>query len=147
RKDRQFLAIARNNLGEVLAASGKNPEAAEEFRESLANLESIVAHSPASVEDQSYVGYVSEQQGKLLAATGKPAEARLAFAKAVAHENEAVKLTDGKVVAYRATLANHLTALAEACITLADYDAALQAAIDLAKAAPDPGQGHYQAAR
>src|SRR5262249_29956418 len=53
----------------------------------------------------------------------------------------------GKVVAYRATLANHLTALAEACITLADYDAALQAAIDLAKAAPDPGQGHYQAAR
>ena len=131
----------------MLAEAGKYAEAAAEFRESLAALEAIVARSPASVDDRFYLAHVSEQQGKLLAATGKPADARLAFEKAVTHEKEAVKLTDGKVAAYRSALVEHLTALADTCTTLADYDAAVQAAIDLAKAAPDPGQGHYEAAR
>ena len=99
------------------------------------------------MDDRFYLAHVSEQQGKLLAATGKPADARLAFEKAVTHEKEAVKLTDGKIAAYRSALVEHLTDLADTCTKLADYDAAVQAAIDLAKAAPDPGRGHYEAAK
>jgi len=147
RKDQQFLAVARSNLGDVLFEAGKYADAAPELRESQAALEGIVHQSPESVDGQFFLAHVSGQQGKLLAATGKPADARLAFEKAVGHEKEAVKLTDGKVAAYRAALVGHLTDLADTRTTLADYDAAVQAAIDLAKAAPDPGRGHYEAAR
>ena len=45
------------------------------------------------------------------------------------------------------SLVGHLSGLADLCLTLGDYEAAMQAAVDLAKAAPNSGQGCLEAAR
>jgi tetratricopeptide (TPR) repeat protein len=147
RKDRQYLAIAHNNLGEALRDWGRNAEARKEFQESVDGLEAIVAENSATVEDRYYLGYIYEQQSKLLTRMDKLTEAKLAMEKAVARQSEAVKLTDGKSLVYRTALTGHLTGLAELCLTLGDYDAAMQAAVNLAKAAPDSGQGCFNAAK
>ena len=101
RRDRQYLAIAHNNLGEALRDWGRNAEARKEFQESLQRLETLVAENPAAVEDRFYLGYIYEQHGKLLVKMDLTAEAKLAMEKAVAHQKEAVKLTDGKSLPHR----------------------------------------------
>jgi tetratricopeptide (TPR) repeat protein len=147
RQDRQYLAIARNNLGEALRDRGRNAEACQQFEESVAGLEALVTENSAAVEDRYYLGYIYEQQAKLLVKMDKLAEAKLAFEKAVARQKEAVKLTDGKSRVHRTALAGHLAGLADLCLTVGEYDAAMQAAVDLAKAAPDSGQGCLDAAK
>jgi len=147
RKDRQYLAIAHNNLGDTLREWGRNAEARKEFQESVADLEALVAENSGAVEDRYYLGYIYEQQGKLLVRMDKLSEAKLAMEKAVVRQKEAVKLTDGKSLVYRSALTDHLSGFADLCLTLGDYDAAMQAAVDLAKAAPDSGQGCLDAAR
>ncbi len=147
RKDRQYLAISRNNLGEALRDQGRHDEAREEFHQAIDGLEALVAENPAGAENRFYLGYVYEQQGKLLSKTSQAAEARLAMEKAVASQKQAVKLTDGKFLAYRSALAGHLTGLADVCLTLGDYERVLQSAVELAKATPDSGQGCFDAAK
>ena len=147
RKDRQYLAIAHNNLGEALRDWGRNAEARKEFQDSLQGLETLVAENPATVEDRYYLGYIYEQDGKLLVKMGLSTEAKLAMEKAVARQKEAVKLTDGKSLPHRAALAGHLSGLADICMTLGDYDGVMRAAVELAKAAPDSAQGCLDAAK
>ena len=147
RKDRQYLAIAHNNLGEALRDWGRNAEARKEFQDSLQSLETLVAENPAAVEDRFYLGYIYEQEGKLLVKMNLAADAKPALEKAVLNQQEAVKLTDGKSLPHRAALAGHLTGLADLCLTLGDYDGVAQAAVKLAKAAPDSGQGCFDAAK
>ena len=138
RKDRQYLAIAHNNLGEAFRDWGRNAEARKEFQEALQGLETLVAENLTAVEDRFYLGYIYEQQGKLLVKMDLTPEAKLAMEKAVACQKEAVKLTDGKSLQYRAALAGHLTGLADLCLTLSDYEGVMQAAVELAKAPPIP---------
>jgi tetratricopeptide (TPR) repeat protein len=147
RQDRQYLAIAHNNLGEALRDWGRNTEASKEFQESILGLEALAAENSTVVEDRYYLGYIYEQQSKLLVKMAKLAEAKLAMEKAVARQKEAVKLTDGKSIVYRTALAGHLSGLAVLCLPLGDYDGTMQAAVELAKTAPDPGQGCLDAAR
>ncbi len=146
-KDRQYLAIAHNNLGEALRDRGRNDEAWSEFQQAVEGLDHLVAERPGVVEDRFYLGYINEQMSKLLVQMNQPAEARTALAKAVASQKEAVKLTDGRSPLHRATLASHLKALAEVCLPLRDYDAVHQAAVDLARTTPDPSEGCLSAAR
>lgn len=147
RKDRQYLAISRNNLGEALRDQGRHDEARGEFHQAIDGLEGLVAENPAGAENRFYLGYVYEQQGKLLARMNQTAAARIAMEKAVASQKQAVKQTDGKLVAYRSALAGHLTGLADVCLTLGDYEGVLQSAVDLARATPDPAQGCLDAAK
>jgi tetratricopeptide (TPR) repeat protein len=137
-EDRRFLSQAQENLAEVLENRNHNDQAAALFDESIARIEDLIKGSPRSIVDQYLLGYFSEQKGKLLAKLGKPAEAKIAFEGAVAHQREAVRLTDGKVPTYRATLVGHLEGLANACLALAQYDEVSRAAQEMARAAPEP---------
>ena len=147
RDDRQFLAIAQNNLAEALEGQNQVKDAEKLFTESLSGLERLGTEVPTAIDTQNYLGYVAEQQGKLLAKTNRPAEARLAFEKAVTHQKQAVSLSDGRSSAYREMLAGHLRLLADVCLVLGAYDDAMHAAVDLPKYAPQQGQGYFDAAR
>ena len=147
RVDRQTLAIAQNNLAEVLEAAGRAEEAGQVFAKSIAGLDRLASENPKAVDTQNYLGYVCEQQAKLLAKIGQPEKARPSIEAAVAHQRQAVKLTDGRVGAYRLMLAGHLGVLANICLKLRAYDDAIRAAIDLAKAAPASEQGSLDAAK
>jgi tetratricopeptide (TPR) repeat protein len=147
RDDRQFLAIAQNNLAEVLEGQNKVKDAEMLFTESLSGLERLGTEVPTAIDTQNYLGYVAEQQGKLLAKTHRPEEAKLAFEKAVTHQKRAVSLSDGRSTSCREMLAGHLRLLAEVCSVLGAYDDAVRAAVDLPKYAPQQGQGFLDAAR
>ena len=147
RDDRQFLAIAQNNLAEALEGQNQVKDAEKLFTESLSGLERLGTEVPTAIDTQNYLGYVAEQQGKLLARTNRPAEAKLAFEKAVSHQKQAVSLSDGRSSAYREMLAGHLRLLADVCLVLGAYDDAMHAAVDLPKYAPQQGQGYFDAAR
>jgi len=147
RIDRQTLAIAQNNLAEVLVAAGRAEEAGQTFAKSRAGLDLLASENSKAVDTQNYLGYVCEQQAMLQAKIGQPEQALQSIKAAVAHQRQAVKLTDGKVSAYRLMLAGHLGALARACLKLHAYDDAIRAAIDLPKAAPASEQGYLDAAK
>ena len=147
RADRQTLAIAQNNLAEVLVAAGRVEEAGQVFAKSIAGLDLLGSENPKAVDTQNYLGYVCEQQSRLLAKIGEVEKARRSIEAAVAHQRQAVKLTDGKVPAYRLMLAGHLEVLANTCVKLHAYDDAIRVAIDLPKAAPASEQGYVNAAK
>ena len=147
RDDHQFRAIAQNNLAEALEGQNKAEDAEKLFTESLSALEQLGTEVPSAIDTQNYLGYVAEQQGKFLAKTNRPAEAKLAFDKAVAHQKQAVNLSEGRCSAYRELLARHLQLLADTCLVLGAYDDAMHAAVDLPKYASQPGQGYFDAAR
>lgn len=147
RADRQTLAIAQNNLAEVLQAAGRKEEARSFFAASIASLEQLAAENPKAVDTQNYLGYICEQQAGLLSQLGQPERARKSIESAVAHQRQAVKLTDGKVGAFRRMLAGHLTVLAKVCLKQGAYDDAIRAAVEIPKAAPSSEQGPLEAAR
>ena len=147
RADRQTLAIAQNNLAEVLEAAGRAEEAGRLFATSIAGLDRLASENAKAVDTQNYLGYVCEQQAKLLAKIGQPEKAKESIEAAVAHQRQAVKLTDGRVAAYRLMLAGHLGFLAKTCIKLHAYDDAIRAAVELRKAAPASDQGPLDAAK
>jgi serine/threonine-protein kinase len=146
-KDREYLAIAQNNLGELFRDQKRPADAEPLFQKSLDHLKRIVAENPKAAEDRFYVGYVGEQLGKTLLTLDRPADARLALEQAVAAQKEAIQLTGGKRLDYKALLASHLSALADACLRLDDHEAVMRTASELARAATDPGQGSLEAAR
>jgi tetratricopeptide (TPR) repeat protein len=147
RDDLQFLAIAQNNLAEILDVQSDLEAAIKLFGESIGALERLAAEVPTAIDTQSYLGYVAEQQGKLLAKTNRPAEARLALEKAVSHQKQAVNLSGGRSPTYREMLADHLRLQADVCLVLGAYDDAMHAAVDLPKYAPQQGHGYFDAAR
>ncbi|QEH31636.1 Serine/threonine-protein kinase PknD [Aquisphaera giovannonii] len=144
---RQFLAIARNNLGEQLLKAGKPAEALDELKAAAGGLSALVAASPSSIKNRFYLGHVLDQQGQALARAGKPDEARRSLAEAVAQHKEVVKRTEGKLPEYRGELAASLGRLADASLAAGDYPAAIAAAADLARASAEPARGHLDAAR
>ena len=146
-KDRRYLAVTRNNLGDALHARGRYEEAGKVCQEAVAGLESLLAENPSAVQDRHFLGYVYEQQGMLFAKMNQTAAAKLAMEKAVARQREAVKLSDGKLPAYRVALASHLTELADLSLSLGDYESVMQSAIELAKVTPDSGKGCFEAAK
>jgi tetratricopeptide (TPR) repeat protein len=147
RDDLQFLAIAQNNLAEILDVQSDLEAAIKLFGESIGALERLAAEVPTAIDTQSYLGYVAEQQGKLLAKTNRPAEAKLALDKAVSHQKQAVNLSGGRAPAYREMLAGHLRLLADTCLVLGAYDDAMRAVVDLPKYVPQQGQGYFDAAK
>ena len=136
RADRQTLAIGQNNLAEVLVAVNHLGEAGQVFAQSIAGLDLLEKENPKAVDTLDYLGYVCEQQSKLLARMGQSEQARRSIETAVRHQQQAVRLTDGKVRAYRLMLAGHLEVLATTCLKLHAYDDAIRAANDVPKAAP-----------
>ena len=147
RADRQTLAVAQNNLAEVLDGAGRTEDAKQLFARSIAGLDALAAEMPRASDTQNYLGYVCEQQGKLLAKIGQPEQAKSALEQAVAHQRQAVKLTDGNVRVFRTLLAGHLAALAEVCLTLRDYDGVVGNVIEMPRAAPGSGNACFDAAR
>ena len=131
-----MLAVAQNNLAEVLESAGRGEEAGRLFATSATGLDRLATENPKAVDTQNYLGYVFEQQARLMAKLGRPEKAKEAIEAAVTHQRQAVKLTDGKVGAYRGMLAGHLEVLGEICIKLHAYDDAIRVAIDLSKTAP-----------
>jgi tetratricopeptide (TPR) repeat protein len=149
RGDARSLAIAQGTLAEALEARNAratDDEAAGLFREAVDRMTRLVDEAPGEHMDRFYLGYFLEHQGKLLAKLGKPAEAKKALESAVAHQDEAVRITDGKAPAYRETLLSHLETLAELDLSLAAYDDARKAALRMPKAANAPGAVHVAAA-
>ena len=147
RADRQTLAIAQNNLAEVLVAAGRVQEAGPLFAKSIAGLDRLAREFTKAVDTQNYLGYVFEQQAQLLAKIGELPRARQSIEAAVEHQRQAVKLTDGKVAAYRMMLAGHLAFLSKTCLRLQAYDDAIRAAIEVSKAGPASGDRFVRAAR
>ena len=88
----------------MLENSGRNADAAGLFTRSIDGFEALASESPKVAETQNYLGYVYEQQGKLLAKTGQGDKAKLALERAITHQRQAIKLTDGKLRAYRTML-------------------------------------------
>ena len=64
RADRQTLAVAQNNLAEVLDGAGRTEDAKQLFARSIAGLDALAAEVPRASDTQNYLGYVFEQQGK-----------------------------------------------------------------------------------
>jgi hypothetical protein len=131
----------------VLVAANHLGEAGQVFAHSIAGLDLLEKENPKAVDTLNYLGYVCEQQSKLLASMGQPEQARRSIETAVRHQQQAVKLTDGKVRAYRLMLAGHLEVVARTCLELHAYDDAIRAANDLPKAAPASEQRYLDAAR
>jgi eukaryotic-like serine/threonine-protein kinase len=146
--DRFNLAVAQNNLSELLIELRRLPEAGPHFTESVANFEKLVAEAPRSLDYQHVFGIVLAGQAKWLDQSGKPADARVALTAAVDHQRQAVRLGNNAPVCSRA-LADHLLDLAEVNRKLGAYDEAARLALDLPKAAPSSGraQACYDAAR
>ena len=147
RADRQTLAIAQNNLAEVLVVKGQDDEANRLFTRSIAGLDALASEMPKAADTRNYLGYVHEQLGKLLVKAGQPEKARESLKQAVAHQRQAVALTDGKVRAYQIMLVGHLAALAEVSLGLRDYDSTVASVIEMPKAAPGSGNACLDAAR
>ena len=147
RSDQQFQAIVQNNLGELLAEQQDFLRAEELFQTAIASLETLEAEAPTAVDTQSYLGHVADQQGRMMMQLGRLVEAQTAFEKAVNHQRRAVQLTEGKVPAFREQLASSLAELAETRCALGRYEDAIQAAVELSRTPPRPGQGALDAAR
>ena len=146
--DRYNLAVARNNLGELMVGLKRSPEAATQFAEAVVQFDKLVSDSPKSMEFQHVFGVVLAGQAKCLEQTDKPADARAALANAVEHQRQAVQLSNNAPVC-RQALADHLFALAEVHCQLGAYDESAKVALEVLKAVPpaNRAQGCYDAAR
>ncbi len=127
REARHNLAIAQNNLGELLMKLGRLREAGKRFKEAVANFERLLAEAPQSIDLQSQLGTVLMMQGKWLDQNGKSAEARSAMERAVTHRRRAVQLSKNGP-AFRELLGGHLLELAEVTLKLGAYDEATRIA-------------------
>jgi serine/threonine protein kinase len=144
--DHRFLALARNNLGEILRDLGRDAEALVEFQASIDGLKPVVAASPNAAQDHFYLGHVYDQQGKTLLKAGKAADAKLAFSDAVAQQKAALKAND-RFGPARLKLVAALGELAQVELSLGDYPGLRDAAAELAQAAPRSPETQFDAAR
>ena len=91
--DRYNLAIAHNNLSELLTEQKRLPDAGPHFAEAVANFEILVADIPKSMDFQHVFGIVLAGQAKWMDLTDKPADAKAALTAAVEHQRQAVQLS------------------------------------------------------
>jgi serine/threonine protein kinase len=146
--DRHNLAIAQNNLGQLLVDQKRLPEAGPLFASSVANLEKLVAEAPQSIDLHSHFGIVLGLQGKWLGLGGNKGASKIALARAVDQQRQAVQLSKNAPT-YRELLASHLLDLARINVELGLYDDAAQIALDLPRMVSSPrrAQGCLDAAR
>jgi len=146
--DRHILAMAQNNLGQLLVDQKRLPEAGPLFAQSVANFEKLVAEVPKAIELQSHIGVVLGFQGKWLDLIGKTGESKITLASAIEHQRQAVQLSKNGP-AYRELLGGHLLDLARIDLKLGLYDDAARIALDLPKTVPSANraQGCLDAAR
>jgi serine/threonine protein kinase len=146
--DRHNLAIAQNNLAELLVERQRLPEAGSLLTQAVAHLETLAADAPNSVELQSHLGIVLAQRGKWLDRDGKPAEAKIALGGAIEHQRLAVRLSKNAPACRRA-LAGHLIDLAEVHRKLGSYEEAARLALEVPTSVPmaNRAQACYDAAQ
>ncbi|MHB1557678.1 MAG: protein kinase domain-containing protein [Isosphaeraceae bacterium] len=147
-EDRHLLAIARNNMAEVLIHQKRAPEAGPFFEQAVADFEKLAAAAPRSAEIHFHFGSVLSGQGNWLDQAGKTAEAKGVLASAVAHDTQAVKLSKGSAVC-KLALGEHLIALTDVNRKLGDYTEAARLALEVPRAVPNSAraQACFDAAR
>ncbi len=147
-EDRYNLAIAHNNLSELLVEQRRLPEAGLHFSEAVVHFETLVAELPTSLDFQHIFANVLAGQAKWMNLTNRPADAKAALTAAVEHERQAVRLSRNAPVC-SLKLAEYLVALAEVDRKLNAYDDAAKLALEVPKTVPVAGrpQACYDAAR
>ena len=130
------MAIAQNNLADLLMTIGRLRDAGTPLAESVANFEKLVAGAPRSVDIQSVLGLVLALQGKWFDQAGRPVDARTALTSAVEHQRRAVQLSKNAPIC-RARLGEHLAELAGIHMKLGNYDDAGRLALELSKTVPN----------
>lgn len=148
-KDLHNLAIAQNDLADLLFTEKRLADAEPLFAQSVANFEKLVANAPEAIDFQSHFGIVLALQGKVLAQTGKTAEGRAALESAVEHQRKAVVLGKSENDSYRRLLGAHLIDLADVNLKLSAYDQAARIALEIPKTVPSASraEGCLDAAR
>ena len=146
--DRFNLALAQNNLADLVMRLGRLPEAEPHFAEAVTQFEKLVAEVPRSIDYHHAFGIVLDGQGEWLDLTGKTAEAKGVLTAAVEHQRQAVQLSKN-APACRVELAKHLIKLADVNRKLGAYDQAAKLALEVPKTVPSSGraQACFDAAR
>ncbi len=75
-KDRHGLAIAQNNLGELMVKLKRFDDAGVLYEKSVADFETLIAESPGSTDYQSQIGIVLANEGSRLEQVDKAGQAR-----------------------------------------------------------------------
>ena len=91
--DTHTLAIAQNNLGQLLMREKRLTEAGTSLAQSVGNFEKLVADAPRTIDFQSHFGYVLAQQASFFEQTGKLVDATSVLARSVTHQRLALKLS------------------------------------------------------
>ncbi len=148
-KDLHNLAIAQNNLADLLVTEKRLADAEPLFAQSVANFEKLVASAPKAIDFQSHFGIVLALQGKVLAQTGKTAEGRAALESAVDHQRQAVDLSKSGNAPFRQLLGAHQIDLADVNLKLSAYDQAARVALEIPTTVPNSSraEGCLDAAR
>jgi len=147
RTDLIYMAIVQNNMGDTAAAAGRAQEAEKLYATAIEGFTRLSNENPKEIDLQTYLGSVYDGQAQLWEKTGQLEKARQSIEASVAHEQQAVKLTDGKVPAYRIALRGHYSVLAKICLELHAYDDAIGAAIEMSRIPTASGQGYVDAAK
>jgi serine/threonine protein kinase len=146
--DRHYLAIAQANLGELLVGLKRLDEATSQLNKATAGFDKLATEQPRSIEIQSHFGMVRAVQSRCLATLGNSEEAKRALENAIAHQREAVELSQNRP-AYRSLLAGHMRALARIDLDLGAREDAAKIALKLPGIvpAPDRTQACFDCAR
>ena len=134
-KDLHNLAIAQNNLGQLLLTQKRVNEAGGLFEQSVANFEKLVAKAPKTINYQSHFGYVLAQQALFFEQSGKLADAKNALISAIDHQRRALKLSRNRSDV-RALLGSHLLDLAQMNLKAGAYKEAAITALELPSVVP-----------
>jgi tetratricopeptide (TPR) repeat protein len=147
-KDRHNLAIAHNNLGELLVKLNRLDDAGKLFEQSVADFEKLVAEAPNSTDFHSQLGMILANEAGLLDQIGKPDGARDFLKRAVKHQQQAAVLSKNRED-IRSQLGKHLIQLAGIELELGAYGEAATSALAIPRAFPmsERSQGCLAAAR
>ena len=146
--DTHTLAIAQNNLGQLLMREKRLTEAGTSLAQSVGNLEEPVADAPRTIDFQSHFGYVLAQQASFFEQTGKLVDATSALARAVTHQRLALKLSRNRSDV-RTLLGSEILELAQIYLKTGGYKDAAALALELPKIVPSSArdQACFDAAR
>ena len=142
--ERLHVATVENNLGELLEAQGRRPEALERYGRSVAAFEATELDPKADHARHHLLAYVLANLAKARLQEGDPADAADQLASAVDHEREALKA--GPRPAYQSALGEHLAGLARAELAVGRYVEAAETAVALVEAAPGLAESRREAA-
>jgi tetratricopeptide (TPR) repeat protein len=146
--DVHILAVAQNNLGQLLLEQNRAPEAGPLFTQSVGHFEKLVAAAPKQIDYQSHFGYVLAQQSAFFERTGATDKARSAMAGAVEHQRQAMKLARNRSEV-RTLLGSHLLELAQLNLKAGAYNEAATNALEIPNVVPTAVRdvGCFDAAR